>query len=332
MLSVGSNLGDRLGTLQGCVQAIGGLADTDVLAISPVYETAPVGGPAQPDYLNAVLVVGTALGPRALLAATQGIEADFGRVRRPGAERFGPRTLDIDIISYDEEVSDDPVLTLPHPRAHERAFVLAPWHDLDPRAALPGRGPVAALLAAAAAPAMTASGGGPTWSWIRREADPRLDARRDRRGLRGAGLAAAPRAVRQAAPAALDGRARPADRRAGRGVDRPRPEGADRRPPGSGQGAGRDLKPAAPLFVSRMVALAKASSLAAAIIAGFAAGFDVYLSGSLSASVPRQDALTAVITFAAAVVLACAALYLENCCRVPEDPDRDERDAPATSR
>ena len=146
VLSVGSNLGDRLGTLQGCVQAIGGLTGTDVLAISPVYETAPVGGPAQPDYLNAVLAVRTALGPRALLAATQGIEADFGRVRSPGAERFGPRTLDIDIISYDGEVSDDPVLTLPHPRAHERAFVLAPWHDVDPAASLPARGPVAALL------------------------------------------------------------------------------------------------------------------------------------------------------------------------------------------
>jgi Protein of unknown function (DUF3180) len=101
---------------------------------------------------------------------------------------------------------------------------------------------------------------------------------------------------------------------------------------GSGQGTGRGLKPPAPLFVSRMVALAKASSLAAAIIAGLTAGFDVYLSGSLSASVPRQDALTAVITFAAAVVLACAALYLENCCRVPGDPARDERDAPAASR
>jgi hypothetical protein len=92
------------------------------------------------------------------------------------------------------------------------------------------------------------------------------------------------------------------------------------------------MKPVAPLFVSRMVALAKATSLAAAIIAGFAAGFDIYLAGSLSASVPRQDALTAVITFAAAVVLACAALYLENCCRVPEDPGRDEHGASATSR
>ena len=101
---------------------------------------------------------------------------------------------------------------------------------------------------------------------------------------------------------------------------------------GSGPGAGPGLKPVAPLFASRMVALAKASSVAAAIIAGFAAGFDIYLSGSLSASVPRQDALTAVITFVAAVLLACAALYLENCCRVPEDPDRDRSGASAATR
>ena len=94
--------------------------------------------------------------------------------------------------------------------------------------------------------------------------------------------------------------------------------------------AGRPgLKPAAPLFVSRMVALAKASSLAAAIIAGVAAGLDVYLSGILNASVPRQDAVTAVVTFVAAILLMCAALFLEYCCRVPEGPDRDQRDGPA---
>ena len=104
---------------------------------------------------------------------------------------------------------------------------------------------------------------------------------------------------------------------------RARIAGASRR--GSGQGA-RDLKPPAPLFVSRMVALAKASAVAAAIIAGFAAGFDFYLAGSLTASVPREDALTAVITFVAAVVLGCAALYLENSCRVPEDPDAPASD------
>jgi len=91
----------------------------------------------------------------------------------------------------------------------------------------------------------------------------------------------------------------------------------------------RGLKPAAPLFVSRMVALAKASSLAASAIAGLAAGFVVYLSGSLSATVPRQDAVTAAVTFAAAVLLACAALYLEYCCRVPNSPDRDKSDQPA---
>jgi hypothetical protein len=87
---------------------------------------------------------------------------------------------------------------------------------------------------------------------------------------------------------------------------------------------GRGLKPAAPLFVSRMVALAKASSLAAAVIAGLAVGFVIYLSGSLNETIPRQDAVTAAVTFAAAVVLACAALYLEYCCRVPDAPDRDQ--------
>jgi hypothetical protein len=88
----------------------------------------------------------------------------------------------------------------------------------------------------------------------------------------------------------------------------------------------RGLKPAAPLFVSRMVALAKASSLAGAAIAGLAAGLVIYLSGSLNTPVPRQDAVTAAITLAAAVLLACAALYLEHCCRVPNAPDPDRAD------
>lgn len=88
----------------------------------------------------------------------------------------------------------------------------------------------------------------------------------------------------------------------------------------------RGGKPTAPLFVSRMVALAKASSVAAAAIAGLAAGFDIYLSGSLGATVPRQDAVTAAVTLAASVVLICAALYLEHCCRVPNAPDTDRSD------
>jgi len=91
-------------------------------------------------------------------------------------------------------------------------------------------------------------------------------------------------------------------------------------------GRRQGLKPVAPLFVTRMVALAKATSVAAAIIAGFTAGFDFYLAGSLNASTPREDALTAAITFVAAVLLACAALYLENSCRVPEDPDAAQPD------
>jgi len=96
--------------------------------------------------------------------------------------------------------------------------------------------------------------------------------------------------------------------------------------------AGRRGKPAEPLVVSRMVALAKASSLVAAAVAGVAAGFDIYLSGSLNAAVPRQDALTAAVTLAAAVILACAALYLEYCCRVPDAPDRGQSDESAPMR
>jgi len=143
VLAIGANLGDRLGTLRAAVAALGRLPGTEVLAVSPVYESEPAGGPVQPDYFNAVLTVRTTLSPRALLAAVNGVEAAFGRVREV---RFGPRTLDIDIIGYGDQISDDPVLTLPHPRARERAFVLAPWLDIDTGATLP-EGRVADLLA-----------------------------------------------------------------------------------------------------------------------------------------------------------------------------------------
>jgi len=115
------------------------------MAVSPVYETAPVGGPDQPDYLNAVLLARTSLAARPLLGRLHEVEAAFARVRDV---RFGPRTLDVDIVAYDGVVGADPGLTLPHPRAHQRAFVLAPWHDVDPDAVLPGHGRVADLLAA----------------------------------------------------------------------------------------------------------------------------------------------------------------------------------------
>ena len=112
----------------------------------------PSGGPDQPDYLNAVLVAGTSLPPRAVLTRGRAAEQARQRVRGP---RWGARTLDVDVIVYGDEVSGDPELTLPHPRAHERAFVLAPWHDVDPGAVIPGRGRIADLLAAAGPAGLT---------------------------------------------------------------------------------------------------------------------------------------------------------------------------------
>jgi 2-amino-4-hydroxy-6-hydroxymethyldihydropteridine diphosphokinase len=145
VIAMGSNLGDRLDYLQG---GLDGLFDTPRLvfvAVSPVYETTPVGGPEQPDYLNAVTIGATTLPARAVLERCHSLEDAFGRVR---GERWGPRTLDLDLIVYGDEVSESPGLTLPHPRAHERAFVLAPWYDTDPDAELPGCGKVADLLKA----------------------------------------------------------------------------------------------------------------------------------------------------------------------------------------
>jgi 2-amino-4-hydroxy-6-hydroxymethyldihydropteridine diphosphokinase len=158
VLSLGSNLGDRLaylqagidGLLAGPEQAAGpdSLAEPGLVAtaVSAVYETSPVGGPDQPSYLNAVLLATTALPARSILRRCQAAEQACGRIR---VQRWGPRTLDIDIIACGTQVIDDPDLTVPHPRAHERAFVLAPWLDVDPAAVLPGHGPVASLLAEA---------------------------------------------------------------------------------------------------------------------------------------------------------------------------------------
>jgi 2-amino-4-hydroxy-6-hydroxymethyldihydropteridine diphosphokinase len=144
ILALGSNLGDRQDILQGGVDAIAGIEGVRLTGVSPVYETLPVGGPLQPDYLNAVVLADITIPSRELLDQLHAVEAAFARVRQV---RWGPRTLDIDIITVAGEHSDDPDLTLPHPRAHQRAFVLAPWHDADPGAVLPGHGPVADLLA-----------------------------------------------------------------------------------------------------------------------------------------------------------------------------------------
>ena len=144
VLALGSNLGDRQDILQGGVDAIAGIEGVRLTRVSPVYETVPVGGPPQPDYLNAVVLADVTIPSLDLLDRLHEVEAAFDRVR---VVRWGPRTLDIDVIAVAGEQSDDPDLTLPHPRAHERAFVLAPWHDVDPDAVLPGYGPVAGLLA-----------------------------------------------------------------------------------------------------------------------------------------------------------------------------------------
>ncbi|HEY1639758.1 MAG TPA: 2-amino-4-hydroxy-6-hydroxymethyldihydropteridine diphosphokinase [Streptosporangiaceae bacterium] len=144
VLALGSNLGDPLASLQRGLDLL--CASLPCTAVSGVYRTAPVGGPPQDDYLNAVLLARSARPARQILACGQAAEAALQRVRD---QRWGPRTLDVDIIACGDERSDDPDLTLPHPRAHQRAFVLVPWLEVVPDAVLPGHGPVADLLAAA---------------------------------------------------------------------------------------------------------------------------------------------------------------------------------------
>jgi 2-amino-4-hydroxy-6-hydroxymethyldihydropteridine diphosphokinase len=128
-LGLGSNLGDRLDHLAA---AVAGLAADDrsrVVAVSPVYETSPVGGPAQPDYLNAVVALDTDRSARQLLELAQDLERRADRVR---TERWGPRTLDVDVLVVTGETVHEPDLEVPHPRLRDRGFVLAPLHDLDP--------------------------------------------------------------------------------------------------------------------------------------------------------------------------------------------------------
>jgi len=157
VIALGANLGDRAAALRGAVAALDDTEGVVLQAVSSVVETEPVGGPDQPRYLNAVAVVDTTLSPAELLTACHAIETTFGRIRQ---ERWGARTLDLDLIAYGEPgtptevVSDAPALVLPHPRAHERAFVLEPWAELQPDAVLrlPGGGvrAVRDLLAVAA--------------------------------------------------------------------------------------------------------------------------------------------------------------------------------------
>jgi 2-amino-4-hydroxy-6-hydroxymethyldihydropteridine diphosphokinase len=140
-LALGSNLGDRLVILQRAVDLLASTGSNDFIRGSRVYETRPV-GPPQPDYLNAVVEVETTLSPRGLLSQCLEIEDRLGRVR---GERWGPRVIDIDILSYGSLEVDEPDLQIPHPRMHERGFVLAPLAELDADPVLPGGRKLASL-------------------------------------------------------------------------------------------------------------------------------------------------------------------------------------------
>jgi 2-amino-4-hydroxy-6-hydroxymethyldihydropteridine diphosphokinase len=142
VLALGSNLGNRESNIEKAVSELENIIE--ITHLSTLRETAPVGGPAQGDYLNAVLMGESELTPHELLARTSKIESKLGRVREV---INGPRTIDIDIIIFGEALIDMPDLQIPHPRAHEREFVLAPWLEIDPDAQIPGRGSVAKILA-----------------------------------------------------------------------------------------------------------------------------------------------------------------------------------------
>jgi 2-amino-4-hydroxy-6-hydroxymethyldihydropteridine diphosphokinase len=176
VLALGSNLGDRLANLQAGIDALAAAPGITATAVSAVFETSPVGGPDQPDYLNAILLASSALRAAEILSRCQAAEQARGRER---GVRWGPRTLDIDIIACGDEISDDPLVTLPHPRAHERAFVLVPWHDVDPDASLSGFGPVTGLIAGLGTGAGSAAGPAATTaaSTVRRRTDLRLTVR-----------------------------------------------------------------------------------------------------------------------------------------------------------
>ncbi|KQY50222.1 MULTISPECIES: 2-amino-4-hydroxy-6-hydroxymethyldihydropteridine diphosphokinase [unclassified Nocardioides] len=148
VLALGSNLGERLASLQGAVDSLADTPDVWVTAVSGVYETEPIGAPpGSEQFLNAVVLLDTTLPASTLLDRALAIEDAFDRVRP--SEKNAPRTLDVDLIVVGDRRANDDFLRLPHPRAKDRAFVLKPWFDLEPDAVLPDAGPVAELLEAA---------------------------------------------------------------------------------------------------------------------------------------------------------------------------------------
>jgi 2-amino-4-hydroxy-6-hydroxymethyldihydropteridine diphosphokinase len=142
-IALGSNLGNPVSTVDAAIDAMAALRGSILKAMSSLYRTAPVGLKHQPDFINAMVAIDTRLPARELLDELFRVEAEFGRVR---SVRNAPRTLDLDLILYDDLVQDDPELTLPHPRMHERAFVLMPLEEIAPGLIVPGHGRVPELL------------------------------------------------------------------------------------------------------------------------------------------------------------------------------------------
>ena len=144
-IGIGSNLEDPTAQVRRAADALARLSDTRLVALSPLYRNPAVGPGDQPDYVNAVAIVETALEPHALLDALQALENAQGRER--GSIRWQARTIDLDLLLYGDRVIDDARLSVPHPRLRERAFVLKPLHDVAPELEVPGHGPIERLLA-----------------------------------------------------------------------------------------------------------------------------------------------------------------------------------------
>jgi 2-amino-4-hydroxy-6-hydroxymethyldihydropteridine diphosphokinase len=143
-IGLGANLGDRRAMLRTALEQLTAEPDIEVVATSSFHDTEPVGYTDQPRFLNAVAAVETGLPPRELLERLLGVERRLGRTRE--GPRFGPRTIDLDLLLYGDEVIDEPGLEVPHPRLHERLFALEPLHELDPGLALPGRGSLESII------------------------------------------------------------------------------------------------------------------------------------------------------------------------------------------
>jgi 2-amino-4-hydroxy-6-hydroxymethyldihydropteridine diphosphokinase len=154
-VGLGGNVGDAIATVHAAIEALARLPDTRLLRASRLYRTPAWGVSEQADFINAVALLETSLGPRALLDRLLGIERSFGRERR---ERWGPRILDLDLLLHGDDVIDEPGLHVPHPHLHERAFALLPLLEISPDATIPQRGPVRDALSALACEGIQAVG------------------------------------------------------------------------------------------------------------------------------------------------------------------------------